>query len=66
MAKPCTKRRFSSRSGAEKRLEEIWDNPDPACMYLPTRAIYCSKCQGWHLTSKSGKVWRSGKTPRVA
>jgi hypothetical protein len=63
-AGPCTtgKARFPTQHAAKTRLAEIRANPDPARMYEPCATIHCRKCDGWHLTSRSPKVWKKAKT----
>ncbi|WP_372672676.1 hypothetical protein [Amycolatopsis kentuckyensis] len=58
--------RFDTEQAALDRLAEIQDAPpDPNRLYSPVYARECRSCGGYHLTSKPGKPWRSGKTPRA-
>lgn len=63
---PCStgKARFGSIAAAQGRLSEILDQPDPSRLYVPTGVISCPKCGGYHLTSRSGKIFKKGKKGR--
>lgn len=57
--------RFTTRRRAEKRLAEIHEQPLTIDrLYWPTGVIRCNKCGGFHLTSNSGKQWKTGKQSR--
>lgn len=51
---------WTTRQAAEEALRRVLDDPDPARAYKPTHVFECPHGV-WHLTSKSGKTWRSGK-----
>jgi hypothetical protein len=60
------KRRFSDSRAAYRRLDQIQQGPRDSinALYTPVGVVSCPKCGGFHLTSKIGKRWRSGKSAR--
>lgn len=65
--RPCTtgKARFDTPGKAHAALRYIHEHPDPARLYEPTAVTpRCRKCEGYHLTSNSQKVWGKTKTPK--
>jgi hypothetical protein len=59
---------YSSRRQAEEALRRVQDapfDPDDPRPYRPTSVVRCVRVSGvWHLTSNSGKLWKSGKPRR--
>jgi hypothetical protein len=62
--KICTKVAFRSKQDALDRLRAIVESPDSSRLYAPNAVVSCKRCECWHLTSKNGKPWRSGKLAR--
>lgn len=56
--------RFDDEDEARARVVEIARNPVGVSAYVPTNAIHCHICHGWHLTSKGVKPRRAGKRQR--
>jgi len=62
----CTtgKRRYGSERHARGALTWVNANADDVRPYKPTDVYRCSRCRGWHLTSRSRKPWKSSKSHR--
>lgn len=52
------KARFPHEHAARARLGALADTPDRGRGYRPVGVYRCGRCGGWHLTSKTQKVWR--------
>lgn len=49
---PTGKHRYRSETTATHALHRIWSNQRPG-RRLETRVYACTRCDGWHLTSKA-------------
>lgn len=62
------KTRYRTSSDAYRALQYIQNKPmDPSRsfdFYRPNGVRSCGRCNGFHLTSNSGKQYRSGKSGR--
>jgi hypothetical protein len=52
------KARFGTEGAALRRLAQIQDAPRAGSLYVPTGAIDCRRCGGFHLTSSDGRPAR--------
>lgn len=57
MARCETKRKFKTKSGADRALWLIWKQAisQGSGSELPCRSYLCEICSKWHLTSKAKK-----------
>lgn len=58
------KRGWDTYGAAAAALRYIYDNPDPARLYVPTMVEPRCACGQYHLTSKPAKPYAKGKKSR--
>lgn len=65
MKKKCKKITYKTEQSASKRAFMIWLNSSISVMH----AYKCDKCEGWHLTSMSRKLYHkitsNGKIQKI-
>jgi len=57
----CIKRRFADKGSALLALDEIDRKHEHRIGKRECRTYRCSKCAGWHLTSRASKQSRRAK-----